>query len=396
MTRVLSWCLLVLLFGGFGVVVWRELRARADAGKGMPAFSVYSRERDGLADAADTLRTWGWDPVAVTRPVQHTHDRGLLILVQPQVHSVMPGEAPDLGEADVHALLGWVEEGNTLLFCCDRLTNLHRQLKLGVTTDTAPEDLVSVDLGEAGPYTAGIDRLIVHGNSTVEGNVGLPLWWVGPEPGAVVVPRGKGRVLVVADPALLTLDGLRREDNCLFLYNVAALHAKDGRVYFDEYHHGLQSGGGFWGYLRHHHLQWTLLPILLVVAVGVWRVAVRLGPAVPTPRGAHADAVDYASAVAHIYHRAGARRLLARALARGFQAPLTRHLRLRRAALPAEVLAAWQQRYPDESARRLQRLLRGVAELRKGDVSDRQLLAWARAFDEFEKELARGEVRHAT
>jgi hypothetical protein len=138
------------------------------------------------------------------------------------------------------------------------------------------------------------------------------------------------------------------------------------------------------------------VPILLVVAVAVWRVGVRLGPAVPTPRGAHADAVDYASAVARIYHRAGARRLLARVLARDFLAPLTRHLRLRRTALPAEVLAAWRQRYPEESVRRLQGLLRGAAELRKGNVSDRQLLGWARAFDAFEKELTRGEVRHAT
>jgi hypothetical protein len=396
MSRFLSWCLVLVLFGGFGVVVWHELRTRADAGKGMPAYSVYSRERNGLAEAADVLGKLGFQPVAVTRPIQHTHDHGLLILAEPQGHAVLPGEEPDLGDVDVNALLGWVAEGNTLLFLCDRLTNLHRQLRLDVVTDRATEDLVSVDLGEAGPYTAGIDRLVVEGRNTIEGDAGLPLWWVGSQPGAVVVRHGKGRVLVVADPSLLALRGLQREDNVLFLTNVAGREARNGRVYFDEYHHGLRTGGGFWGYLRQHRLQWTLLPMLLVVAVGVWRSAIRLGPAVATPRGAHADAVDYASAVARIYHRAGARRLLARSLARGFLTPLTRHLRLRRAALPAEVLAAWQQRHPEESSRRLQELLRGVAVLRKGNVSDRQLLGWTRAFDEFEKELASGEVRHAT
>jgi hypothetical protein len=389
MSRALSWSLVLVLFGAFVAVVAYELRARAAAGKGLPAFSVYSAERDGLAEAADVLRKLGFQPVAVTRPIQNTHDRGLLVLVQPEGQALLPGEEPDLPEADVHALLRWVEDGNTLLFCCDQLTNLHRQLRLGATTDTTngSEDLVAVDLGEAGPYTAGIDRLVVEGRHTVEGDVGLPLWWVGHDPGAVLVRRGKGRVLVVADPSLLTLRGLQREDNVLFLANVAARHAQGGRVYFDEFHHGLRTGGGFWGYLRSHNLQWTLLPILLVVAVAVWRAAVRLGPAVPTPRGAHADAVDYASAVARIYHRAGARRLLSRALARGFLAPLTRHLRLRRAALPAEILAAWQQRYPGESTQRLQGLLRGLAELRKGETSDRQMLAWARAFDQFEREV---------
>jgi hypothetical protein len=395
MTRILSWFLVLLLFGAFGVVVWYELRLRAKAGKGMPAYSVYSRERDGLAEAADVLRKLGLEPVAVTQPIQHTHDRGLLILAEPQGQALFPGETPDLGEAEVAALLDWVAEGNTLLYCCDRLTNVHRKLGLGATTDHS-EDLVSVEFGDPSAYTAGIDRLVVEGRSTVEGDVGLPLWWVGADPGAVLVPRGKGRALVVADPSLLTLRGLQREDNVLFLVNVARRSAQGGKVYFDEYHHGLRAGGGFWGYLRYHGLQWTLLPILLVVAVSVWQVGVRLGPAVPTPRGAHADAVDYASAVARIYHRAGARRLLARVLARDFLAPLTRHLRLRRAALPAEVLAAWRQRYPEESIRRLEGLLRGTAELRKGNVSDRQLLGWARAFDEFDKELASGEVRHAT
>jgi hypothetical protein len=389
MSRMLSWFLVLVLFGAFTAAVVFELRRRASAGKGMPAFSVYSAERDGLAEAADVLRKLGFQPVAVTRPIQNTHDRGLLILVQPEGQSLLPGEEPDLGEADVNALLRWVEEGNTLLFGCDQLTDLHRQLRLGATTDTTSrsEDVVKAELGEAGPYTAGIDGLWVEGHHTVEGDVGLPLWWVGDDPGAVLVRRGKGRVLVVADPSLLTLRGLRREDNVLFLANVAALHAHDGRVYFDEFHHGLRTGGGFWGYLRYHNLQWTLLPILLVVAVAVWRSAVRLGPAVPTPRGEHADAVDYASAVARIYHHAGARRLLSRALSRGFLASLTRHLRLRRAALPAEILAAWRERYPGESTQRLQELLRGLAQLRKGEASDRRMLAWARAFDDFEREV---------
>jgi hypothetical protein len=395
MTRVLSWFLVLLLFGAFAAVTWHELRLRAEAGKGMPAYSVYSRERDGLAEAADLLRKLGFEPVAVTHPIQHTPDRGLLILAEPQGHALLPGETPDLGEAEVASLLDWVAEGNTLLYCCDRPTNLHRRLGLGATTDRS-DDLVPVEFGDPSPYTAGIDRLVVEGRSTVEGDVGLPLWWVGPDPGAVLVRRGQGRVLVVADPSLLTLRGLQREDNVLFLVNVVRRSARDGRVYFDEYHHGLRAGGGFWGYLRYHALQWALLPILLVVAVAVWRAAVRLGPAVPTPHEARADAVDYASAVARIYHRAGARRLLARVLARDFLAPLTRHLRLRRAAVPAEILAAWRQRYPEESARRLQGLLRGAAELRKGNVSDRQLLGWARAFDEFQREVTRGEVRHAT
>jgi hypothetical protein len=389
MTRSLCWLLALVLLGVFGAAVVITLRARLAAGTGMPAYSVYSEDADeGLAEAGRQLRLWGWEPVAVTRPVQNTHDQGLLVLVEPEGTARLPGEDADLTDAEVKGLLHWVEQGNTLLFCCGRITNLHHALGIDLSADNRSEHFqpTTADLGEAGPYTARIDRLVVDGRKTLGDGTGLPLWWVGQNPGAVVVGRGRGRVLVIADPSLVTLPGLEREDNVLFLYNVARLHARGGRVYFDEYHHGLRSAGGFWGYLRYHNLQWTLLPILLVVGMAVWRAAVRLGPAVPTPKAVRADAVDYASAVARIYQRAGARRLLARTLARAFPAALTRHLRLRRAALPAEILAAWRQRYPRESTQRLQGLLRGLAELRRGDVSDRQLLTWARAFDQFEKE----------
>jgi hypothetical protein len=389
MTRFLSWCLTLLLFGAFAALVGFALRARLDAGRGMPAFSVYSEDADGLAETARLIRKLGWEPLVVTRPIQNTRDRGLLVLVEPEGTAVVPGDEPDLTATEVKSLLHWVEQGNTLLFCCGRTTNLHRALELDVIRDSrsSEERPVQAEPGAEGPYTYGIDRLSVDSRKALWGTSGLPLWWVGQNPVAVLLRRGAGRVLVIADPSLLTLRGLQREDNAVFLYNVARRDARDGRVYFDEYHHGLRSAGGFWGYLRYHNLQWALLPILLLTGVVVWRAAVRLGPPVPTPKTLRADAVDYASAVARIYQRAGARRLLARTLARDFPAALVRHLHLGRAALPAEVLAAWRERYPKESARRLQGLLRGIAELRTGNVTDRQLLAWARAFDQFEQEM---------
>jgi hypothetical protein len=68
-------------------------------------------------------------------------------------------------------------------------------------------------------------------------------------------------------------------------------------------------------------------------------------------------------------------------------AVLTRHLHLRRTALPAEVLAAWRHRHSGPTGDRLEALLRGVADLRRGDVSESRLLDWTRAFDQFLKEM---------
>ncbi len=391
MTRFASWLLVILFAGAFGAAVYHVLQIRAARGKDLPAYSVYSEDRNGLAEAARLLRTLGWEPVALTRPVHQLRSSGgrlrLLVMVQPEETEGLLGGHGGLSEADVRGTVRWVEQGNTLLLCGRDETELHRALGVSVRTgappagDEAPHD---ADLGEAGSYTEDVDRIRVEGTDTLLTDTGLPLWWNGDRPGAVLLRRGAGRVLVLADPSVLTRRGLSvsRMDNAVFLVRVAELHARDGRVYFDEYHHGLRSGGGLWGYLHFTGQQWVLLPLLAALAVAAWSVGVRLGPAVPAPAEVHTDAVAYTSALARIYELAGARHLLAKSLARDFLATLTRLLRLRRAALPAEILAAWRQRSPG-TVERLQLLLRGAAELRQRDVSNRQLLTWTRAFDEF-------------
>jgi hypothetical protein len=394
MTRIISWLLFLCILGVFGLVCFRALKARAEAGRGMPAYSVYSEDRDGLAPAAAVLQKLGYEPVALTRPIQHTAQRearnSLLILAEPARSGLAAAREGDLGEIDAQGLLNWVARGNTLLFCCRHMTDLHRALQLLVTNDARPSDeIIEVILGEAGPYTDGIDRVVVEGRDTVQGSGVLPLWWVEESPGALLVPRGKGRVLVVADPSILTLPGLRRANNLRFLVNVAALGAADGRVYFDEYHHGLRSGGGFWGYLHYHGQLWVLLVLVMAAGMMAWSGGMRLGKAVPAAEAHRADAVDYASAVARIYQRAGVRQLLAQALCRDFLGSLTRYVRLRRSALPAEILAAWRQQHPEQPPQALEALLRGVTTLRGGQVSQGDLLRWTNAFDRFQAEVMR-------
>ena len=387
MPRMLTLALLL----GFAAVVFAVMRGRAEAGKGMPAFSVYSNERDGLATAALVLRKLGWEPVAVTRPIQNTHLHGLLVLVEPHTSAGLMGTDVGLSETDSWGLLKWVARGNTLLLCGRQQMQLHDALGVGLKTDPNVDrdlDVRVAEPGEAGGYTDRIRRLGLEGPDSLRTGPGMPLWWVDGQPGAVLVPHGAGRVLIVPDPSLLTHRGLLRQDNVLFLYNVAALDAVDGRVYFDEYHHGLRSGGGVWGYLHYHHQQWGLVQLLLVALIGVWSVGVRLGPAVPVPPERRADAIDFASAVARIYQRAGVRQVLAKSLVHDFLGRVTGYLRLRPTVPPVQILAAWRKRHPDESAKRLEELLRGTVQLRKlasgsVDMSEQQLLNWTKALDAF-------------
>src|SRR5262249_19374966 len=160
--------------------------------------------------------------------------------------------------------------------------------RLGVvlTRPRRPSDSFAPTTLAGTPYTEDMTSLSVGTETTLSAPPGATvLWRVGRQPGAVLLRHGRGKVLVVAGPALPTRRGLTREageprdDNVVFLVNVARLEARDRAVLFDEYHHGLRAGTGFWSYLAHRGARWALLPVLVVVAAALWRGAVRLGPA---------------------------------------------------------------------------------------------------------------------
>ena len=391
MTRFFSWLVLLALFGVFVGVVFHLLRLRAEAGREMPRWSVYAEDADGLAETARFVQKLGWEPVALTRPViQLRTDPAqprLVVMVEPQGAADALGNEDGVSKAEAKAILGWVAQGNTLLLGGRRAGALHDELGVVLSSDlkAAAENAARpVTVAEAGGYTAGVERLLVEGRDELRSSRGLPLWWLGDRPAALVLRRGQGRVVIVPDPSLLTRRGLLREDAAVFLYNIVRLHARDGRVYFDAYHHGLRAGGGFWSYLHHHQQHWTLLAVLLTVGVGAWAWMVRQGPATAVPVTPQDDAVDYASALARIYHRAGLRRLLGHNLARQFLAAVRHHLRLRPSAPSAEVLTAWQQRHPGDG--RLERLLAGAEAVSQPEITERQLLHWTSEFDRFRQE----------
>ena len=54
---------------------------------------------------------------------------------------------------------------------------------------------------------------------------------------AVEIPVGQGRIVAIADPTMISNGALRRSDNAVWLVTLAAGWA-EGKVFFDEYHHG--------------------------------------------------------------------------------------------------------------------------------------------------------------
>src|SRR5437870_31164 len=139
MNRLFTWLILLAVFGTFGGVAYRALGLRMAAGTGMPEYSVLSKEDNGLWVAAEVLRKLGWQPIALTRPIQHSEQREckrcLLILAEPSESSWFRGHESGMSELDAKGMLHWVERGNTLLLCGRHVTPVHRALNLFLEND---------------------------------------------------------------------------------------------------------------------------------------------------------------------------------------------------------------------------------------------------------------------
>ena len=398
--RTRYWFLLVFLLAGFLTIGYLVLRDRFEAGYGMPAYSLYSKGENGYDHAARFAEKLGWQAIGLTRPIQNTRHQGLLIMVAPQHPDMFQGGmVPGVTEEDAKGVLRWVSEGNTLVLIGRKQTNIHNQLKIKLTAevDGARSKVVRTETArEIGGYTEPLEgfgtfpvhNIAVETNDDLDGQTGLPLFGTNNKVGAWLLNHGDGRVIVIADPSIWTHRGLTREDNVVLLYNVLRMDTIAGRVYFDEYHHGIQSSGGYWEYLRYHDLHWLAIQLALLVALGMWAAAVRLGPALPRPAPPSEDTVDFASGVARIYQRAGVVQRMANHISRDFSDRITRILRLKRNASTEEILRTWKARHDEASTRELSELIHKTEELRDGlganrELSRQELLYWVKRFDRF-------------
>jgi hypothetical protein len=154
-------------------------------------------------------------------------------------------------------------------------------------------------------------------------------------PVVIDYPLGKGRVIVWSD-ALPLVNGRLRTSRAATLFVRTAADAAGGRpLWFDEYHHGFQTGDGVmkstlrflvserWG---HAALQVTVALLGLLLLFGR-----RFGAPLPPPPLRRRSPLEHVEALAGAYQQAGARDTARRLLLAG----LARRLGRRTAPTPA-------------------------------------------------------------
>ncbi|MDQ3917889.1 MAG: DUF4350 domain-containing protein [Acidobacteriota bacterium] len=200
---------------------------------------------------------------------------------------------------------------------------------------------------------------------------------------------GRGRIVVLSDPYIVSNGGINRSDNLFLAFDAVTGGGEGaGRVAFDEYHQGYgATENRFFAYFRGTPVLWLFAQVGLVVLAVVWTRGRRFARATPAPRTDRRSKLEFVASMAELQQRARAydlaveniyqrtRRALARYGGVGANAPLEQL---------AERVAARSGRDP----RRLEALLRECEDAMAGaPLNARRALALARELRELERDL---------
>lgn len=228
-------------------------------------------------------------------------------------------------QKELEALSLWISRGNTAAFFLDDRETLKswdliiRYQRLAEETITPSPSL---------PLTEGVKILKEKGGYRLETSRKDLLVLAEDQTGPlmVLVPKGKGRLLLVSSPWMLSNAGLGEGDNYLFCLNLARLYAGGAAVLFDEYHHGYGSDRSLSSYLAKRPLFWSLIQLLLWGLLFIYVRNVRLGRAKILHYEERRSALEYVASMANIYRLAKAEVLALETLYRSFLREVQRRL----------------------------------------------------------------------
>lgn len=285
-----------------------------------PAGSVFSGATDGDRVWYDYLAELGMKPVILEQFDQLPRMPATIIAVAPFPRAIARSEA--------EALRAWVERGGRLVLVGSNIPSL-----AGLATGAG-----SADVGAGPPLPgAGAPTELIAPIMPAPFADGVSGIQVGPERvladgpdwvthfkdmrGQVVISRavGKGEVVWLSDPYPVSNAGIGMADDGRF---ATLLASRGGPVYFDEYHHGYVTGGGFWDQLPEGG-RVALLFAAAALFIGLVTAARRLGPPVPEPIRPAPHTTTWLVPLAELFRKAGARREALASLAEGLKRTLS-------------------------------------------------------------------------
>lgn len=366
-----------------------------------PVPSTHSRHDRGLAVA------WHWLHNVLPEPPRRLQEEWTS-LQSSGTGNVLFVNGPlktSAGGDESQALVSWISKGNTLVLSHfpgdDSDVELRRALGI--------RPLESMN----GPHDIPLERMILEPASPdcllrdVRTIVAMPLplypdWVKLPllesrpmarsfdgvdvtYPYATRRPVGQGAVILLSQSELWSNKLIHQFDNWILLLNVAELRSGGGKVWFDEYH--LAENGGNALFSRSGKLALMIIGVQAVLAAAVFILSRRrrFGPVKMLSNHAGRSQLEFVSALADLYRRSSARQYALARMYEGLVRDVSALEPRSRRPQPADLAVAISQRgkldlrdaeellneihnalhQPDLSRRRLMRLGRRIANLRK-------------------------------
>ncbi len=289
----------------FLVIVTAFAAARAQTGPEYPPLSSLSSTPDG----ALALKLW------VKQLHYNVDERVLASFVPPQSASILFMLEPLFPtEDELKAADDWVEKGGTLIAIGDDYGMYsivdHYEFSFDYLADNTAVPAVESPLLDSppafDPKNARIRMALV---SERDDYVVLAVFK--DEPVLVSFEQGKGRVILGTIPVSFTNAGLKQTGNPELVLNILALARKKGTVWFDEWHHGLQSGEQILGpteFLRFTPVGRSLLFLTFAVFIVLFIQGRGFGRSMPLPQEIkRRGALEHVTGVANLSRRAAHR-----------------------------------------------------------------------------------------
>lgn len=161
--------------------------------------------------------------------------------------------------------------------------------------------------------------------------------------------RGRGEIVVVAEPMLLMNASLGQADNGVLAFDLLTSGGRN--VVFDEFYHGLSVRGNPLWLLTKSGYAVVTIALVTLLALELWRIAILLGPPLDAPARTRRTIIEYIEAMARFLNRArNSRRFLLSEVRGGVLHTVGHRLGLAPSKHhPDEIVAKMSKRSPREA-----------------------------------------------
>ncbi|GAB4192204.1 MAG: DUF4350 domain-containing protein [Roseiflexaceae bacterium] len=220
-----------------------------------------------------------------------------------------------IGVADADAILGWVEQGGTLIFANDGTdlfvgNDLLDQLDVRIGVYTTTETITSAQTLQPVFDQPPTGELLVNTGRVLQANSPDYVTLAGTEDADLLIgiKRGRGYIYLSSATYLFTNAGLRHDANAALVLNLLRRVPAGGRIQFDEYHLGFYDPPSPTATLLSNPLGWGAAYAVLAIALYLALSGRRFGRPVPVREElARRSSAEYVESMADLLQRAGQR-----------------------------------------------------------------------------------------